>query len=118
MAKTYQDALTEARQLLQDTEAGFYRYPDEVLLNILNRAMQEIGRLRPDAYWNSFTSEDIEIPDVTPATVNDNFVLPMQFYAAVVSFVVAWAEVLDDEFTVDNRADMLIKYFRMQVLSL
>lgn len=117
MAKTYQNAITEAREILQDTVEE-YRYSDATLLNVLNRALQEVGRIRPDAYWADFATDDIEIPEIELADLGDSFQIPMQFFFPIVSFIVAWAEVLDDEFTADGRADLLIKQFKAQVLSL
>lgn len=117
MAKSYQNAIDEAREILQDTETE-YRYPDTTLLNILNRALQEIGRIRPDAFWSTFATDDIVIPEITSGTLTNTFALPMQFFLPVVSFIVAWTEVLDDEFTQDGRAGMLLTQFKQQVLSL
>lgn len=117
MAKTYQTAVDEAREILQDTDTP-YRYDDSILLNILNRALQELGRIRPDAFWSTFVTDDIVVPEVTTLTLSTTFPIPMQFYLPVVSFIVAWAEVLDDEFTQDGRAGMLLQQFKTQVLAL
>jgi hypothetical protein len=117
MAKTYQTAIDEAREILQDTDEP-YRYEDSTLLNILNRALQELGRIRPDAFWTTFVTDDIVIPEVTSLDLSTTFPLPSQFYLPVVSFIVAWSEVLDDEFTQDGRAGMLLQQFKTQVLSL
>lgn len=117
MAKTYQTAINEAREILQDTDEP-YRYDDSILLNILNRALQELGRIRPDAFWTTFATDDIVVPEVTTLDLSTTYPLPMQFYLPVVSFIVAWAEVLDDEFTADGRAGMLLQQFKTQVLAL
>lgn len=117
MAKTFQTAVDEAREILQDSEEP-YRYSDTVLLNILNRALQELARIRPDAFWDTFVTDDIVVTEVTSGTLSTTFPLPMQFYLPVVSFIVAWAEVLDDEFTQDGRAATLLQQFKTQVLSL
>lgn len=138
MAKTYQNLLTEARVLLQDTQED-YRYTDAVLLAMLNRALQELARLRPDAFWDRFDMEtgDIVVPEVVstdadPDTdpdavdvtedgevaLTDNIDIPMQFYSALVYFVTASAEIVDDEFTNDGRTAMLMTQFKTQVISL
>lgn len=117
MAKTYANLLTEARELLQDTEAP-YRYSDELLVNKLNRGLQSVARIRPDAFWDTFATTDIVVPEVTVAGLNATFPLHMQFYSPLVAFVVAWAEVLDDEFTSDGRAAMLIASFKSELLGL
>lgn len=117
MAKTYQTAIDEAREILQDTVEEF-RYSDGMLLNVLNRALQEIARIRPDAYWDTFSASDIVVPEIETADLGDTFLLPMQFYSPIVSFIVAWAEIVDDEYTQDGRAGLLIQQFKAQVLSL
>lgn len=138
MAKTYANALTEARQILQDTETP-QRYTDAILLAKLNRALQELGRLRPDAYFDQFddTTGEIVIPEVVttdadpdtdPDTIDatedgevattDNFLPSMQFYTPVVYFIVASAEILDDEFTEDGRAAMLMAQFKQSIIGL
>ena len=118
MAKTYQTAIDEAREILQDTDEDGYRYSEPTLLNILNRALQELGRIRPDAFWTTFSTDDIVVPEVTTLDLSTTFPLPMQFYLPVVSFIVAWAEVIDDEFTQDGRAGTLLAQFKQQVLAL
>lgn len=118
MAKTYQTAIDEAREILQDTDSDDYRYSNTILLNILNRALQELGRIRPDAFWTTFSTDDIVVPEITTSDLSTTFPLPMQFYLPIVSFIVAWTEVLDDEFTQDGRAGMLLAQFKQQVLSL
>ena len=118
MAKTYQTAINEAREILQDTDDDGYRYSEATLLNILNRALQELGRIRPDAFWTTFATDDIVVPEVTTLDLSTTFPLPMQFYLPIVSFIVAWAEVVDDEFTQDGRAGMLLAQFKTQVMSL
>lgn len=137
MAKTYQNIIDEARVLLQDTDADGYRYAADALLAILNRGFNELARLRPDAFWDLFDGEDIIVPEIvnidsdpdsdpdeldsdedSEVALSDNFGLPMQFYNPLVYFVVSSAEIVDDEFTNDGRAAMLMQQFRAQVMSL
>lgn len=118
MAKTYADAILEARQILQDTDENGYRYSDPILLNKLNRGLQELARIRPDAFWATFATDDIVVPEISSGTLTGEFPLPMQFFSPIVSFIVAWAEVIDDEFTADSRAGMLLAQFKQQVISL
>lgn len=119
MAKTYQNVLDEAREILQDTDEDTQRTSDGTLLNILNRGLQELGRIRPDAFWSTFDTDDIVIPEVTSTDLDTDvvFPLPTQFFLPLVSFLVAWTEVIDDEFTTDGRAGMLLAQFKTQVLS-
>lgn len=136
MAKTWGDLLTEARVILQDTDTP-YRYSDTVLRAKLNRGLQELARLRPDAFWDLFNVDDVVVPEValtdpdppsdpdapTPAeqtTVlsTDPFLPPMQFYSPLVFWIVGNAELLEDEFTNDSRAAQLLAQFKGMVVGL
>jgi hypothetical protein len=117
VAKTYANLITESRELLQDTLAP-YRYTDDLLLNMLNRGLQEIARLRPDAFWDTFAGEDIVVPEIATGDLPDTFALDMMFFTPLVSFVVAWAEIVDDEFTTDGRAAQLFANFKTGLLAL
>lgn len=119
MPRTYQNAIDEARTFLQDTQEP-YRYSDAILLTKLNRALQELGRIRPDAFWNEFntTSGEIDIPEIEEADLGDNFDPPMQFFSAIVYFITGSAEIIDDEFVNDGRAMMLLSGFKNQVIGI
>lgn len=123
MAKTYQNLVTEARELLQDTDATLQRYSDANLINFLNRALQEAGRIRPDAFYDLYSANSLSIPEIVAsgagagqANLSANFGVEMQFYTPMVSYVVAVAEIVDDEYTVDGRAALLLQHFRNTLL--
>ena len=125
MAKTYQDVVTEARVLLQDTDSAAYRYSDPVLLAIYNRALQALARIRPDACYDLYDNNSLNVPELVEsgagagqADWTDTFGLEMQFFNALVHYVVGMAEVVDDEYTVDGRAAMLLGQFKANVLGL
>lgn len=118
MARTYQNLIDEAREILQDTDEDAYRWSETHLLNTLNRGLQELGRIRPDAYYDTFTTDDIVVPEVTDATLGDTFPIPMMFYAALVMYIAGMAELIEDEFATDGRAITLITQFKQQVISL
>lgn len=125
MAKTYEDVVTEARVLLQDTDSTSYRWSDAVLLAIYNRALQALIRIRPDACYDLFTGNSLNVPllvDGTPGAGEtdwaDTFALEMQFFPPLVHYVVGMAEVVDDEYTKDGRAAMLLNQFKASVLGL
>lgn len=139
MAKTWQNVLDEARVILNDTEATSNRYTNTMLLAKLNRGLQELGRLRPDAFWAFFDVDDVKIPlivavggDANPDTdtaafdetedaeiaLDQPFNLPMLFYSSLVYWVAGSAELVDDEFTVDGRAMTLLSQFKAMVVSL
>lgn len=135
-AKTWQNVIDEARVILQDTDSP-ERYSDEVLLSKLNRGLQELARLRPDAFFDYFTGDDILVPrvvevDAVPDTDPDeididedeeiasstSFALNMMFYTPLVYWVASSAELVDDEFTNDGRVILLQNNFKSMVVSL
>lgn len=139
MAKTWQNVLDEARVILQDVNTP-HRYEDSQLVAKLNRGLQELARLRPDAFWELFHTDDIIVPEVVVVDPNPEeqdgdqlvadldedsqialgatFNLPMMFYSPLVYWVIGSAELMDDEFTVDGRAMTLLTQFKAMVLTL
>lgn len=118
MAKTWQNVIDEARTLSQDTDADGYRNEDSVYIDKLNRALQELARIRPDAFWTTFATEDIVVPEVTSGSVGETFSPPMQFYAPVMAYIVGQIELIEDEFSNDGRAVAMLNTFKQSVLQL
>ncbi len=120
MAKTYQNLIDEARTLNQDTVVDSYRNEDPVYLDKLNRALQELARIRPDAFWSTYDDviDDITVPELTDTDLDDFFEPPMQFYFPVVAFVVGQIEMIEDEFSADGRAMAMLGTFKASVVSL
>ena len=125
MAKTYQDVVTEARVLLQDTETGSYRYSDATLLAMYNRALQALARIRPDACFDLYDDNSLNGPELVESGAGagqtnwtENFGLEMQFFNALVHYVTGMAEIVDDEYTEDGRAAMLLGQFKANVIGL
>lgn len=123
MAKTYQDILDETRVLLQDTDTTDPRYTDATLMAMLNRAIQALVRIRPDAAYDLYDDNSLNTPEVvasgaTGDEVNlaDTFNLEMQFFNPLVHYTVGMAEMVDDEYTVDGRAAMLLQQFKQNVV--
>ena len=125
MAKTYQNLLTEARELLQDTKSSTQRYTDATLLNVLNRGLQDLGRLRPDAFYALFAANSLNVPEIVESAPSggqvvwtDPFGIEMQFFSPLVTYVTAVAEIVDDEYTTDGRAGLLLNQFRLSTIGL
>lgn len=125
MAKTYQDVVTEARVLLQDTDDDVQRYTDTVLLAIFNRGLQQLVRIRPDACYDLFASNSLNVPEVVASGAGAGqvnlaaaFNLEMQFFTPLVNYIVGVAELVDDEYTEDGRAAMLLSQFKNSVIGL
>ena len=125
MAKTYEDILLESRVLLQDTDSDSYRYSNVDLIAILNRGLQVVARVRPDACYDLFTDNSLEVPELVESSPGSgqtiytaNFVLEMQFFTPLVTYVTGLAELVDDEYSVDGRAAMLLSAFKMEVIGI
>ncbi len=123
--KTYQDVITETRVLLQDSDSDNYRYSEVVLIAILNRGLQSVARSRPDACYDLYTDNSLEVPELVEDSPGSgqtiyttNFGLEMQFFNPLVSYLVGIAELVDDEYTEDGRAAMLLQAFKAELLGL
>lgn len=133
VSKTIDDLVLEVRQVLNDQQIP-YRYSDVWILTVLNTALREVYRLRPDAYIGNFTSgvlsanavntystADLQVADgvanpippvpITPYPLDDRL-----FYAPVVFYVIGRVEINDDEFADNNRAMTLMQAFRAQLI--
>jgi len=130
---TYQNLLGEAREILQDTDPDptLVRYTDQTLVDIFNRGLQELYRIRPDAFYDFFDIEtsDFDVPriviTVVPPAVQPpgvlwttTFELPMMFYDPLVNWVIGTVEAIDDEFSDDSRSTAFRSFFKAQVTSL
>jgi len=125
VAKTYENLITESRELLQDTDTDVQRYTDVVLLNILNRGLQDLSRMRPDAFYDVFLANSLNVPRIVVSGAvagelnwTDPFAAELQFYAPLVGYVTGVAEIFDDEYTTDSRAALLLAQFRNGVIGL
>lgn len=108
MAKTASDVINDARAILQDTDSQLYRYSTADLVSYLNTALLEAKRLRPDLFV-SYIGEDV--PSFTEGTLNSDFPIDEMYFSPIVFYVVGFAELRDDEFTVDARAATLMNQF-------
>ena len=113
MAKTLQDVVTSSRRMLQDSRTP-YRYTDEHLTALVNEALSEARRMRPDLFIDQYTTAypDYDVSDLGTAIPIDE-----AYFTALTHYVAGTAELVDDEFTVDGRATALITSFRTKLLS-
>lgn len=125
MAKTYQNLLTEARELLSDTKPSTQRYTDTTLLNVLNRGLHDLAKLRPDAFYALYSANSLNVPEIVESAPGagqviwtDVFGIEMQFFSPLVTYVTAVAEIVDDEYTTDGRAGLLLNQFRLSTIGL
>lgn len=121
--KTIDDVLTEARYLLNDVGvAGSpYRFSQALLLQLLNTALREVYRYRPDAVIGNFTQGVLTYNLTTTyllADLGTAIAFPFDerlFFSPVVAYVAGKAELADDEFVDNNRAMMLLSAFKQQL---
>ena len=118
MAKTYQSLITETRTLLQDTDTDQTRYSDTLLLDMLNRGLHDLSRLRPDLTYVVYATNSLNVPEIVESGAGagqvdwtDPFPWEMWFYNRLVEYVVAVAEISDDEYAVDGRAALMMQLF-------
>jgi len=123
--KTYENLVTEARRMLQDTDTNLQRYTDETLIEILNRGLRDLGTMRPDVFYDLFAANSLNVPEIVESGAGigqidwtDVFTLEFQFYTPLVAYLVGVAEIFDDEYTTDGRAALLLGQFRNQVIGL
>lgn len=132
VTKTIDDCLTEVRQILNDLVVP-YRYSDNWLIFVLNTALRDLYRIRPDAYIgnfitgvlsanlvNTYATTDLQVINgvanptppvpITPFPVDDRL-----FYASIVFYMIGRVELNDDEFADNNRAMTLLTAFRAQL---
>ena len=111
--KTIGDCIGEARVLLQDNYTP-YRYSDDELIDAFNNALYEIKRLRPDAYLGGYGT-DLTI--YTTADTATEVPFPAIFFQPTVLYITGYAELRDDEFTIDQRAAILLRSFAGQLVA-
>jgi hypothetical protein len=111
MAKTVEQILSNARYILQD-EVIPYRNSVDDLLVALNSGLYELKRLRPDA-WLSYLGVGEELPQYADVPLDLAMVIPINpmFYQSLIYFISGYAELKDDEYTVDSRAALLLRAF-------
>lgn len=113
MAKTATQLLADVRVLLQDNDEP-YRYKTDELIDHLNSGIYELKRLRPDVYLSTLNTDLFQYSD---ATLDTNLPFGDIYYQPMVLFVTGYAELRDDEFTVDGRAGLFLQSFAGQLTS-
>lgn len=124
-APSYQQLLSECRGLLQDTDSSCYRYPDSMLLNILNRGLDDLYRIRPDAWYEYYGVWANHVPEITDATITDlgqvewteAFHIDLRFYPALVQYVVGMTSAVEDPHVESGKVEWHLQLFRTLVLN-
>ena len=121
---TYETLISEARGFLKDTDVTGFRYSDNMLISVLNRGLNDLYRIRPDAwysFYNVYPSGVPEIPDnfiTESGQVNweADFQPDIRFYPAVIDYVVGFIHMMEDEHVTRGVAQAFLSEFRKKVL--
>ena len=122
-AYTWEDIILHARELLLDARTPF-RFSDLQIIKTLNRGLQDVGRIRPDAYFTAYTNQELNIPEIIISGVptssqiiwTDAINIESQFFTSLVNYVVAVTELTDDEFATEGRAAVLLQQFHAALI--
>jgi hypothetical protein len=104
MAFTYQSVVDLARIPLNDSDA--VRYPDVDLLSYANHGVLAVTKRRPDLFVGNYAN----LP-TGEALLGDTFPLPAEYVQTLADYVVARAELADDEHTNSGRAAAFAQLF-------
>jgi hypothetical protein len=99
MARTVADAIASARVTLNDSDANGYRVSDATLIGFATDALNEIRNARPDLFlgnWGALT-----------ATAGGTLSLGDQYFRPLVDYLIARAEMTDDEHVLNQRAQLM-----------
>lgn len=122
---TYETLIQEAREKLGDTTEGCYRFSDSMLVSILNRGLNELNRIRPDAWYNYYGQYTDGVPEITDAfiTVGEqvnweaDFQPDKRFYPALVYYVTGVANIVEDDRIQSGTVQRFLEQFRTLVLN-
>lgn len=102
------------RRIVNDVDTP-YRYSDAHLYEQLETSLYDLYRLRPDAFIDRLDAIPSYPQDtVTPtAAIDDPTVIALDntFLQPIIYYIAGNLELIDDEFTVDGRAALLLKSF-------
>lgn len=111
-AYTIQQVLDLARESLNDDDK--VRYTDAALLKYANDGLDEMCLLRPDLFIGSFSAA--ALTDGNQRVVGDSLPVDGRFRRVVADYVIARAEMADDEHAVGGRASAMAKFFETRLV--
>lgn len=100
--------IADARALLQDTYTP-YRYSEADLIRVLNSAVLEARRLRPDLFLPAYTLPEFSVAGDSTASIE------AMYRPAFVYYMVGKAQLRDDEVDQDSRATVFLNKFVAQL---
>ena len=107
MPKTVDDAVVDARAILQD-ERTPYRYPLADIVRYFNESFAEMRRIRPDIFVGRYLTE---LPTFTTSDLDMYYPISDMYFSASVDYIVYRIGVRDDQSINENRAEAFYKMF-------
>lgn len=120
--KTIDDAFTEARAIVNDSDKE--RFTDTLVMLKFNTALREVYRYRPDSLIGNFGQGVFSRnPQLTYTVADDlaqipavDFPVDEVYFSPVTFYIAGLLDLSDDEFADDNRAMMLLTSFRAMLI--
>ncbi|UCD25283.1 MAG: hypothetical protein JSW51_05005 [Gemmatimonadota bacterium] len=118
---TYEYLIFEARTMLGDDNELCYRWSDETLVSTMNRGLNELQRIRPDAWYDT----NGVVPEVTSDFLTVGGLLSwkapfgpdLRFWHAMVQYIVSMTQVQEDPFVDSGDVQRRYELFRTLVLN-
>lgn len=129
---TWEDLIRHARILLGDEGLNDcpVRYSNSMLINGLNRGLQELARIRPDSMYDKFAGNSLNVPEISDTAGaglvlwTDEYDIDFRFWPALMHYIVGTTELSEDEYSRganrnphSSRAATSLRMFRRHVLS-
>ena len=100
--------IQHARRQLQDTRENNYRHSTAKLYNLLNMALWDARRLRPDLFAPGSTAVDF---DYTETDIAVTLPCDSAYVSALVDHIAGTVSLEEDEYVADGRAAALLSRF-------
>lgn len=121
---TYETLIAETRARLKDRIASNYRYSDAMLISILNRGLNDLNRIRPDAWYSFYGIYPTGVPEITDNFITEagqvnwesDFQPDIRFYPAMVDYVTGFVHMMEDAYVDEGVAQAFISEFRKKAL--
>ena len=118
MPRTILDAVTQARQIVQDVDGD--RHSDQKVVDYLNNAISDARRLRPDLFLPGYLTNPQVLytpADLDPLLPPPDFPIDEGYFTAVVEYVAGFVGMGDDEFAQEGRAAGLLGRFTQKLIA-
>jgi len=119
--------ISDVRTMLIDTIGPPYRYSDANIVSVLNLAIGEISRVRPDLFIDPKYQQPLPlnapISDMVPGlytatTETDTVAIPRQYYQSVLWYIEGMLQWQDMDDTQDIRSQMFHQKFLASIMSM